>query len=455
MRQPRDPGPPITRLPFEVLRETILHLADSKNQPRTISLSHVSSVWRAVTASCTLLFVEADWDEWPDWLIELWCTRAKGGSLRVMLGWKAMIRLSDALDDERREEDGDSDSFLATLDRTRSSWALLSAHCSNTCCSMDRKSHQRRDQFLLDKIPQLEILSYSNCAYAIDQPVRITTPLPELRELEVAGIASSPLACYPNLSVITVPLADLVFNDLSNLSWGAFLSELPPSSTLKELRISDLWIDISDWPPNIPISLPSIEILKIQSLNASLRLTSLFLSSRIPNLRSLTLPHFPDNEEIFVALLPGCLQALVRSPLCFLHSSSTQLMRCQQTLAAPVLTSLVLHQMPEHFTASRAAYVFMRALLEPSILPHLDSLVVTSGGTFDELDMEAKYVLSSENDFGSTASLFVESRKMKKLYLPALSTGWMKKLAPSVELLEVCLGFAFHSVHSGLLPTNF
>lgn len=40
------------------------------NQPRTISLSHVSSMWREVYISCMTLFVEADWNEWPVWLLE-------------------------------------------------------------------------------------------------------------------------------------------------------------------------------------------------------------------------------------------------------------------------------------------------------------------------------------------------------------------------------------------------
>jgi len=83
-------------LPPEVIREIVSHTIIGTHAYRDIfRLSHVSRLWRDVVIGFSALFTEANWDKWPVWLVDTWCSRAGPHLLKVYLG-HSRIRSSHA-----------------------------------------------------------------------------------------------------------------------------------------------------------------------------------------------------------------------------------------------------------------------------------------------------------------------------------------------------------------------
>lgn len=294
-QQPHPSVSPIRTLPAELMREIILLSTRPYHQPRTISISHISSMWRDVCLSCTSLFVEGDWDEWPVWLLELWCARANGRQLNIQLHGEGMRRLMVALRTERESGGAfEGTGLLTLLNKTRSSWSTLITDCDTdpSGCGMDDSEHEKCGTFLLANTPQLVDLSYSSC-YSTE-PLTFSSWLPNLRQLDLCNFILDSLAFtgMPLLSIITLAIDDIMTDDDASMqvsSWAKWLSGLSPSSTLKELRIRPLSFDSP--PIDIPeiISLLSIELLEIQDANDMDVMGYLFGCIQFPNLHSCTL----------------------------------------------------------------------------------------------------------------------------------------------------------------------
>jgi len=88
---------PVGALPPEVIREIVSHTIVGTHAYRDIfRLSHVSRLWRDVVIGFSALFTEANWDEWPAWLVDTWCARADPHLLKVYLEHPARGMSSDA-----------------------------------------------------------------------------------------------------------------------------------------------------------------------------------------------------------------------------------------------------------------------------------------------------------------------------------------------------------------------
>lgn len=74
-------------LPPEVIREIVSHTIVGTHARRDIffHLSHVSRLWREVVTGFSELFTEANWDKWPVWLLDTWCSRAGPHLLKFYL----------------------------------------------------------------------------------------------------------------------------------------------------------------------------------------------------------------------------------------------------------------------------------------------------------------------------------------------------------------------------------
>jgi len=78
---------PIGVLPPETIREIVLHTVEGPHDHRQIlRLSHVSTLWRDVVLGISTLFTQANWNEWPTSLVDIWCSRAGSRLLKVFLG---------------------------------------------------------------------------------------------------------------------------------------------------------------------------------------------------------------------------------------------------------------------------------------------------------------------------------------------------------------------------------
>ena len=74
--------PPIEKLPPELIRDIVVHTIEG---PWDHHLSQVSKLWRDVVLGISALFTYADWDWWPIWLLDAWCSRAKAQLLTIRM----------------------------------------------------------------------------------------------------------------------------------------------------------------------------------------------------------------------------------------------------------------------------------------------------------------------------------------------------------------------------------
>ena len=76
----------VRTLPFEVIREIVLHtIWGPDDHHRILHQSHISRPWREVVIGCSMLFTQANWVDWPVSLVDTWCSRAGPHLLRVSL----------------------------------------------------------------------------------------------------------------------------------------------------------------------------------------------------------------------------------------------------------------------------------------------------------------------------------------------------------------------------------
>lgn len=412
---------PISTLPAELFREIILLSTRPDDQPRTISLSHISPVWRDICLSCKSLFSDADWDEWPIWLLAAWCERANGTPLNVKLGWKGMGRLSSAL---KAQTDGgeviETLELLTLLSKTRSSWSTLSAQCSASSCTMTHHEHEQCGTFLLSDVPQLVALSYSACNWGDERSFAFSTQLPNLRELYACGVALAPLSTMSHLSIITLPLEEILTDGVRVSPWVEWLSELPPSSVLKELRIPEVYSEFFDEPVVTGILLPSIEVLEIQATDDVMAVAYLFQATHFPNLHSCTLSHTDETRDDWFEWA-NWLQAMVTIFLLHNPPNLSNLWRCLQTMGAPMLNSLSIRLSCDLNTSVQHTYELLHALNDKSRVPHLSSLDVADQDYMVKTEKNYEHLELMVGGISNAIERLSWTHQMRKLSLPGMS----------------------------------
>lgn len=424
---------PISTLPAELVREIILLSTSPYDQPQTMRLSHISSAWRDVSLSCTSLFVEADWEEWPVWLLELWCARANGRQLNVQLYWKGMNRISTTLRTEREGGELHGGVELLTLMRKTSElWSTLRTDCSDGGnCNMNHQEHEECGTFLLANLPELAALSYIAC-YETEPPT-FSAWLPNLRDLHIYNLTLDPLTCMPRLSVLTLDVNQMMTGDVQVFPWAKWLSELAPSSTLKELRIPQ--VPHGFFPADVPerISLRSIEILDIQYADDMRALAYLFEYTQFPNLRSCTLSDIggwghPDHP----LWLSDCCEKIVRHFYFTLTEPRQFIQRYLQTTAAPMLSVLCVRLRSISIVSVQQTFDLIDALSTGSRVPCLSSLEVMVQDIKWVLEENlAAFLLLKEEILGALREL-VNTHQLIKLSLPVISAAWIAEFEPQV-----------------------
>lgn len=428
---------PIDTLPAELVREIILLSTSPDDQPRTIRLSHISSGWRDVCLSCTSLFVQADWEEWPVWLLQLWCTRANGRPLNVQLYWRGMRRIFTALR-EAREGGGPHEGveLLTLMRKTSELWSTLHADCGDGgTCNMNHQEHEECGTFLLANLPQLIVLSYT-CCYSDLPP--FSASLPNLRELDLYNFILDPLSHMPRLSVLTIDLDEIMTNNVQVSPWAKWLRELAPSSTPKELRIPSV-----DWfPSEIPerTSLGSIEFLDIQYANNMGALAYLFEYTQFPNLRSCTLSDIggwghPDHP----LWLSDFFEKIVRHFYFTLTEPRQFIQKYLQTTAAPMLSVLCVRLRSISITSVQQTSDLIDALSIGSRVPSLSSLEVNDQNLKWALEENLAAFLLLKGAMLNALRELVDTHQLIKLSLPVISAAWIAEIEPRVGNITVRL----------------
>jgi len=93
---------PIVILSLEPTRDIVSLVVSSAEQRRTIMrLSHVSQGFRRTVLDMSWLFTDADWNDWPTPLLDLWCQRARAQPLTICLDSLTLYRRNEGKDPER------------------------------------------------------------------------------------------------------------------------------------------------------------------------------------------------------------------------------------------------------------------------------------------------------------------------------------------------------------------
>lgn len=261
-------------------------------------------------------------------------------------------------------------------------------------------------------------LSYSACYWSDERSLAFSTQLPKLRELYASRVALAPLTSMSHLSIITLPLEEIVTDGVRVSPWVKWLSELLPSSALKELRIPQVFIEDFDEPVVTGISLPSIEVLEIQATDEVMAIAHLFESAHFPNLHSCTLSHTDgDRDDLYE--WANWLQAMVTL---FLHNTPnlSNLWRCLQTVGAPMLNSLSIRLSCDLNTSVQHAYELLHALNDKSRVPHLSSLDVAGPDDMVKTEENYEHLELMMGGISNAIERLSWTHRMSKLSLPGI-----------------------------------
>ena len=263
---------PIGVLPPETIREIVLRTVEGPHDHRQIlRLSHVSTLWRDAVLGISTLFTEANWNEWPASLVDIWCSRAGSRLLKVFLG--------SSLFGERRKY-----SIHALLKNLSARVGELEVTGGSLA---DDGGYDEHDRVFELRMPSLEYVTIRppGSYYSSDFRIRPKN-IPALRVLELTALGAS----------TTSPLTSVTDLRCHIDSFDA----LEPNETNILFNVPNLVqlalvVDLLHGVPNAehvehPIVLPSLTSLEVRLRTAQLRgaLHVLAVFS-VPVLRSLVL----------------------------------------------------------------------------------------------------------------------------------------------------------------------
>jgi hypothetical protein len=278
---------PIGALPSDVIREIVLRAIDGPHSRRQIlHLSHVSRRWREAVIGVSALFTAADWDKWPVWLVDIWCSRASHHLLKVCLRHSLRSRQGTA----------PTPSWHALLPRL----SMQVSHLKVVVSPYPGMSMNDAARGVLDfQMPSLKHLVVHS---ASDVPAEFHLQpenVPTLRVLELANLR-------PSIRTPLTSVTDLLYSALSfHALWNylpQILSKLP---NLQHLELDV--VDAADVPGSghHHIILPSLISLEVRWFSPTYTLP-LFDAFSLPSLQSLVLNDQYDHEDY-----PTLLQSLV------------------------------------------------------------------------------------------------------------------------------------------------
>lgn len=246
--------------------------------------SHVCKFWRLVIYDIGRLFTCADWSEWPEWLLNDWCSRAHG-PLNVVLGPNAVRRLKFSGPGTSR--------FMSVLERTKPRWEQLLVDLRELPTRMTGPPLYESpdpiidaiDEFLFEtELPVLQRLCVIGPGGDGDVLNIPTHHMPALRYLRMDNR-------IPRLSSPLPKLCDTAVRfpfrfDYSWSSWSTVLEGAPSleSMTLDCLHLHNLNLESR----HTHITLAALQTLNMESVALiTIKVFMKFVS--IPNLKSFTL----------------------------------------------------------------------------------------------------------------------------------------------------------------------
>lgn len=188
--------PPVGALPIEMLQEVFLHAAAPRDHEMVRALASVNQAWREAALGQRELFACPRWSKWPIELLELWCSRARGSPLDVLLEDADIITIHDNKDQRR----------LQLLQSTKPTWECLyfqSRWCQDI--HKDREFIRAARWLFKDTLPALQTLHFCLLDPSLSNAftyVPITTP--NLQSLHYGGVQLHPQEPLNSLSELCV-----------------------------------------------------------------------------------------------------------------------------------------------------------------------------------------------------------------------------------------------------------
>lgn len=278
-------------LPVELLESVVNYAAGPERHRTIIYLSHVCSRWRSIVLGERSLFTHADWNRWPTWLLELWCSRSRGAPLTIELRSRALERIEDA-GEER---------YSQTLLATKPFWESIRVEGS---ASLDPA---RYDFLFSSPLPSLCQLEFHSTTLSFRKPIQFTIlSSPHLRTLSVTG---------------TVPRSEQSLSELRELTlvptfrtpwymWTEILRSVPSLVCLTLTSTAGLMMDLSGRHFTLP-SLTSLVLMHERQPRSPPLFTSLLSVFSFPNLKSAKLVHFSNELYQSVPLLTALVSACI------------------------------------------------------------------------------------------------------------------------------------------------
>lgn len=258
---------PCAGMPVEIVRQILL-CALTPEEPRAIiRASSVCSTWRSVILKEPYLFTHADWNRWPNWLIKDWCCRARDRLLHVELGNRTPVP-------------------KVVYYQYYSDYDQLKAATSGLWGELRFTSRQgfRREALVLPLLQSLQI-DYSQPKD--DRPSVVPVTLPNVRRIDIEGVALRPTLPLTNLVELSVtPLCD-------SEDWGTYYStwsqilRMSPALVKLTIRTSLDYEGFSVDPRAPPIAIPTLQSLTFvdDDCGHHRSFTSLLLAWSLPSLR--------------------------------------------------------------------------------------------------------------------------------------------------------------------------
>ena len=175
---------PIAMLPPEIIRKIAVHTIEGPYAYRQIMfLSQVSKLWRDVVLGISALFTQANWDQWPFWLVDAWCSRAGSHLLTIRMGEDLLLRMDDV----------SGDPYHALLNKLAVQVGKLELSCegmsrpASGVLGLRMPSLQHLDISHGDPVVKSEIFSMLRALKLIMSKPVIPTPLPHVTRLRYVG----------------------------------------------------------------------------------------------------------------------------------------------------------------------------------------------------------------------------------------------------------------------------
>jgi hypothetical protein len=361
---------PFVTLPHELTRDIISLAVNGAGDRRAIlGLSQVSQKLRRTVLDMSWLFTEANWDDWPCPLLELWCRCAGTQLLTICLDDTTISGLSL----------GATPELQALLESYSPQWGVLyiDVYARNTSDRVLRLV----GQLLEHSSPSLHILDFRCSGPFI--PLSTDRPrlhcLPGLQVLCLKDI-------WPVFSASPTSVTDLtcVCGDLSDwLHWlDIFGSCQLVQRLILDLTECDGFADEAIMSSTAQLVLPSLRHLEIKGMleNDSSWISRFLSCCDAPNLESMAVqPH-----DTYKGLGVNGWPIMVRNQSSYFIPGSNIVSQASHIASIKSLSINMCHGL------GTVSYTLLNSLTEhPMILPHLTELHLLPNDweTFDNADL--------------------------------------------------------------------